>query len=163
MNDGRQHFKWSMEIKQHRSLYRFGGLWIQSLLIAVPWINALILFGLLSVVHGRMTVTPGVVVDLPQTSLREGMSNALTVLMISVSRETQIGDETLVFFDDERYVVQDDDQMALFEERIKARTDMRKDLLLLADRRVPHGDVIRFVNRARQAGIQRINIAEKPE
>ena len=38
-----------------------------------------------------------------------------------------------------------------------------RQLLLLADRRVPHGDVVTLVNLARAVGVQRVNVAVKPE
>ena len=40
---------------------------------------------------------------------------------------------------------------------------LRRDLLLLADRRVPHGDVMATVNLARAAGLQRVNVGVKPD
>jgi biopolymer transport protein ExbD len=36
-------------------------------------------------------------------------------------------------------------------------------LLLLADRQVPHGDVMAAVNLARSAGVQRVNVGVKPD
>ena len=38
-----------------------------------------------------------------------------------------------------------------------------EELLLLADKHVPHGDVLQFVNLAREAGVARVNVAAKPE
>ena len=71
----------------------------------------------------------------------------------------------MIFFDDDRYVAQDADQMVLLSERVKGRVALsaNRELLLLADKRVPHGDVMRFVNAMREAGVQRVNVAEKPE
>lgn len=157
--------EWGRQVRRHRSVYRFGGPWARSLLAAVPWINALVLIVLLLAVHGRLVISPGMVFDLPQAPLREGTHAKLTALMIQVARDTPGGDETLIFFDDDRYSVRDADQMAVLSERLKARVAAggHRDLLLLADKRVPHGDVMRFVTAVRESGVQRVNVAEKPE
>lgn len=160
-----QRESWSRLIRRHRSIYRFGGVWAQALLASVPWIDALIVVVLLLAVNQRMVVSPGVLFDLPRAQLREGMHAGLTALMISVARDLPGADETLVFFDDDRYLTQDAEQMAVLSERVKSRVALgvRRDMLLLADKRVPHGDVVRFVNAVREAGVQRVNVAEKPE
>ncbi|MDR2850219.1 MAG: hypothetical protein LBW77_06740 [Verrucomicrobiota bacterium] len=156
---------WSMQVRRHRTVYRFGGVWAQALLVAVPWVNALILIVVLLAVHGQLAITPGVVFDLPRAPLREGSRPGLTALMVVVARDAPGGEETLIFFDDDRYSAQDEDQVALLSDRLKSRMALgrTRELLLLADRRVPHGDVIRFVNVAREAGVLRVGVAEKPE
>jgi len=135
------------------------------MLVSIPWINALVIVVVLLAVNQRMVVSPGVVFDLPRGELREGTHVGLTALMISVARDVPGGDETLIFFDDDRYSAQDADQMAVLSERVKSRVALgaRRELLLLADKRVPHGDVMRFVNAMRAAGVPRVNVAEKPE
>ncbi len=154
-----------IQLRRHRSIYRFGGAWAQSLLAAIPWVNAVILIAVLLAVHGRLVISPGMVFDLPRAPLREGLHQGLTALMIQVDRDTPGGSESLIFFDDERYSTQDEDQMTILLDRLKNRVTVgtRRELLLLADKRVPHGDVMRFVNAARAAGVQRVNVAEKPE
>jgi biopolymer transport protein ExbD len=156
---------WSRQIRRHRNVYRFGGVWARTLLAAVPWLNAAVLAVLLLAVHGQLAVAPGVVFDLPRAPLREGVRQGLTALMIEVARDAPGGEETLIFFDDDRYSAQDGEQMVMLSERLKNRMALgrSRELLLLADKRVPHGDVIRFVNVAREAGVLRVNVAEKPE
>lgn len=156
---------WSRSIRKQRTVYRFGSVWAQAFLIAVPWINVLLVFGLLFAVHNRMVINPGVVMDLPREPLREGTYTGMTALMITVTGDTAGQEETLVFLDDERYLLQDGDQMGMFADRVKSRiaAGLKPELLLLADRRVSHGDVIRLVNAAREAGIERVNVGEKPK
>jgi len=160
-----QRESWSRQVRRHRSIYRFGGAWPQALLTAVPWLDAIVVVVLLLAVNQRMVISPGVVFELPRAPLREGTHVGLTALMISVVRDAPGADETLVFFDDDRYLTQDEEQMAMLSERVKSRVALgvRRELLLLADKRVPHGDVVRFVNAVREAGVQRVNVAEKPE
>jgi biopolymer transport protein ExbD len=156
---------WSKMVRRHRTVYRFGGAWAHALLSMVPWVNGVIIVVMVLMVNHRMVISPGVVFDLPRATFREGMYVGLTALMITVARDTPGGEETLVFFDDDRYSTQDAEQMSALAERVQSRVALvaRKELLLLADKRVPHGDVVRFVNAVRQAGVQRVSVAEKPE
>lgn len=160
-----QRESWSRQVRGHRNIYRFGGPWTRSVLVSIPWINAVVLVVMLLSVHGQMVISPGVVFDLPRAPLREGLHQGLTALMIGVARDTPGGEETLIFFDDDRYSAQDEEQLARLSERLKSRValDGHRELLLMADKRVPHGDVVRFVNAAREAGVLRVNVAEKPE
>ena len=156
-------FAWSEAIRGKRRVCRFGGVWGQLLSSITPWLTTLIIVAALFIVHNRVVITPGVVFDLPSGPLSEGSHGGLTVLMFSVARETQVGEETLVFFDDERYLIRDEEQVARLAGRISESLDLGRhhDVLLLADARVPHGDVMRFVNVARKAGAKRVNVAEK--
>jgi len=156
---------WSKMVRRHRTVYRFGGAWAHALLSMVPWVNGVIIVFLMLMVNHRTVISPGVVFDLPRATFREGMYVGLTALMITVVRDTPGGEETLIFFDDDRYSTQDVEQMSVLTERVKRRVALgaRNELLLLADKRVPHGDVVRFVNAVREAGVQRVNVAEKPE
>ena len=158
-------FTWSQEVRESRTVHRFGGALMRTLTTVAPWLSVIIIVAVLFVAHSRIAVTPGVVFDLPPAPFLEGTQAGLTVLMFSVSRETQAGEETLVFFDDERYLIQDEEQIARLANRISASISIERhdDVLLLADKRVPHGDVMQFVNIARKAGAKRINVAEKPE
>jgi hypothetical protein len=58
--------RWLQAIRSHRGIYRFGGPWAQAVMYSVPWINALILFALLFLYHQRITISPGIVFDLPK-------------------------------------------------------------------------------------------------
>jgi len=160
-----QSFQWSQHVRTKRSVFRFGGMWGQAMHLAVPWINAIIIMVALLAVNNRIAITAGVVFELPSAPLHEGSHDGLTVLMFSVSRDIQAGEETLVFFDDERFLIQDEEQSARLANRISGSISIERhqDVLLLADKRVPHGDVMQFMNIARKAGAKRINVAEKPE
>lgn len=149
----------------HRSVYRFGGQMTRTLLAAVPWINFLIILLLLMVVHGHLMIVPGMVFELPEAPLRGGSRVGLTALMIAVTRGSGDGEETLVFFDDDRYVIQDEAQVAVLKERLKSHMirSTSRELLLMADKRIAHGDVLKFIHTARESGVLRVNVAEKPE
>ena len=156
---------WLPSIRLKRGVYRFGGPWAQAVLYSVPWINTLILIVLLFLYHQRIAISPGIVFDLPSAPLREGSHTGLTALMFAVTHESMARDEALVFFDDARYMVQDDEQMSTLAEQIRLRMKNAdsKDFLLLADKRVSHGDIMRFVTILRNTGVSKVNVAERPE
>ena len=146
-----------------RSRFRTRSRVANAFLQIVPWLNFAVVLALFLGVSGRLVRQPGVVFELPRAPFREGIQQASPLVMLR-SRRPQ-GAETLVFFDDVRYQIGLPDQDAQLRDelaRAAARPDGRQ-LLLLADRRVPHGDVMALVNLARSAGIQRVNAALKPE
>jgi biopolymer transport protein ExbD len=162
-----QHDELNATIRKHRSVYRFGGAWAQAMLISIPWVNTVILTLMLILVHGKIAVTPGVLFDLPRAPIHEGMQARLTAMMIPVTRDVPGAQQILVFFDDSRFLTDDKNQMDDLADRVRQRVSQDpegdKALLLLADKRVPYGEVMAFVNLVREAGIERVNAALKPE
>ena len=135
----------------------------QAFLQIVPWVDFGVILLLLAVLAQRLTLSPGIVFDLPQAAFREGLYRGPTIVMASVQRSG--GAETLVFFDDVRYQL-DNAENAEGLRTVLGRAAAQpagNQLLLLADRRVPQGEVVRLVSLARSAGIQRVNVAVKPE
>lgn len=162
-----QHDELNATIRKHRTIYRFGGSWAQAMLISIPWINIIILTLMLTLVHGKIAVTPGVLFDLPRAPIHEGMQTRLTAMMIPVTRDTPGAQQILIFFDDSRFLTDDKNQMEDLANRVRQRvlqdTGGGKALLILADKRVPYGEVMAFVNLVREAGVERVNAALKPE
>ena len=153
--------KWRSETLRNR--FTRGGWGGRALFAAAPWINLVLLLTLLLVASNRILVRPGVVFDLPHAPFREGMRYGLTAVLIPIARTN--GQETLVFFDDEPFalsVTNRQEQLAL---RIRTRVALepRGEILLLADRHIPHGDVMTVVNLAREAGVSRVNVSTKPD
>jgi biopolymer transport protein ExbD len=133
------------------------------LFAAAPWLNLVLLVFLLRDVGDRILLRPGVVFDLPRAPFREGMRYGLTAVMIPVARTN--GPETLVFFDDEPFDLSVTARQEQLAARIRDRVALepRREILLLADRRIPHGDVMTVVNLAREAGVSRVNVSTKPD
>lgn len=157
---------WSDMIKKRRSIHaRFGRSWFQNITSGIPWIDAVIIIMLLLVVNNRLTIVPGMIFELPSAPLRGGTHSGLTAVMIPVVQDVSAGSETLIFFDDERFSMKDEDLSERLTSKVRERIQASSshDLLLLADKKIPHGDVIRFVNIVREAGVNRVNVGEKPE
>lgn len=153
--------KWRSETLRNRFTRRgWGG---QALLAAAPWLNGVLLAILLLAVGDRILVRPGVVFELPHAPFREGLRYGLTAVMIPVPRTN--GMETVVFFDEERFEMTTQAKQEQLAERIRTRVEHepRREILLLADRRIPHGDVMTLVNLARDAGVSRVNVSTKPD
>jgi biopolymer transport protein ExbD len=135
----------------------------QAFLQIVPWVDFGVVMLLFLALSQRLTLRPGVMFDLPRAAFREGLHRGPSLVMISAQRAQ--GAETLIFFDDVRYQLDEPANVEVLRAEL-ARAALRpagRQLLLLADRRVPHGDVVTLVNLARAVGVQRVNVAVKPE
>jgi biopolymer transport protein ExbD len=129
----------------------------------LPWITVCLLTLMMYMLSGTLTRNEGVVFDLPETGLGEGESTDLVVLMMPH------GHDTFAFFDDARYVMGDSAQCAQLGEQLSERAGKTslKTLLVLADKRVQMGDLMRLAAIARTSGLEKILFAkrrqEKPE
>lgn len=115
----------------------------------------------------RIALSPGTTFNLPSAPAagEAAVAPELVALIMPVMREASSLEETVVFFNDSRYVFSDSASAALFKnELIKrvAETDT-SSLLLLADRRVNAGELLRLVDLARESGIKSVQIAERRE
>lgn len=141
--------------------FRSAGLpWLQPYVVAVPWITAGLLFMLICRVGDTFTLAKGVAFDLPVAEGKlEGAVTPMVALVIPDPKEAK----TLVFFDDARYTLGDWMSEKSFDEELSKRAaDVgEKSLLVLADRGVPAGDIMRFAELAKQAGVRKVLFAEK--
>ncbi|NLL82629.1 MAG: hypothetical protein GX230_00105 [Lentisphaerae bacterium] len=147
-----------------RDKYRPKTLLGQAFLVAVPWLDVLLVCGFFLWAGSRVTLRPGVVFDLPVAPFQEGLYDTVTMVLMPAGDITH-SSATLVFFDDERYNLADQQQRVRLGDALRGIVShtLRRDLLLLADQRVPHGDVMMAVNLARAVGLQRVNVGVKPE
>lgn len=141
--------------------FRDGGLvWLQPFVTAVPWITVGLLFVLMCRVGDTFTLGKGVVFDLPESGgLPEGAVTPMVALVMPDPKETK----THVFFDDARYTLGDwRSERALDGELSKRASEVgEKSILVLADRRVSGGDIMRFAEIAKLAGVKKLLFAEK--
>lgn len=124
---------------------------------AVPWITVGMLLLMMHLISGTLTSAQGVVFDLPGCSSSDGETTDLVALVMPTERET------LVFFDDARYIVGDDASMTVFGRHLSERAELVKHrtLLVMTDRRVPGGELMRLAEVARQSGLDKVLFAEK--
>lgn len=153
---------WNWLPSRQEGIWRHGCAWTRPLFAAAPWVTLALLLALFALIGDRLPEVPGTVCDLPPPGAGQADAADLAALVLPGGRD---GRETLVFFDDARYSLSDAASAASLKERIAARAagTRSRAFLLLADRRVPSGDVMRLSGFVREAGLSRVQIAERRE
>ena len=148
---------WQWSSARDDGIWRHGAPWARPLFAAVPWLTLLVLCMLFWMVGGTLTSSKGVLFDLPAAGLGDGEATDMVALVMPVERET------MVFFDDSRFMLGDASSAQAFAEQLAERSSRtgRKTLLVLADRRVVGGDLMKFAAIARKSGVDRVLFAEK--
>lgn len=148
---------WGWSPNRTQGIWRYGSLSLKPFVASAPWITLLILLAQIWFVGQSLVARKGVLVDLPESDLGDGVATGPVALIVPTPRET------LVFFDDARYVMSDPSSMIAFAERLAeaTRRSERKNLLVLADRRVTGGELMAFTALVRQNGVDKVLLAEK--
>ena len=157
--------EWGWRPAQAEGIWRHGARWTKPLFAAVPWITLALLLVMFGLLGDTLTAAPGVVFDLPAPVGRQATVPGATMLVLPSANTGESGG-TLVFFDDARYVLGDRQSVALLREQLLARVQedsARATLLVLADRRVATGELMRLVDIARGSGMKHVQIAERRE
>ncbi len=126
---------------------------------AVPYIAVLILFLLLYLLSGTLSSAKGVMFDLPTADAVDRANISLAALVMPTAKET------LVFFDDARYVLEDEASMDSFANQLANRVSTAEtpSFLILADKHVTGGDLMRLAALARRSGVKKFFFATKNE
>ena len=148
---------WGWTPERTSGIWRHGAGWLRPFAAAVPWITVLLLLLMLHVASGTLTSAKGTLFDLPDAGLADGEATGLVALAIPRAHET------LVFFDDSRYVLDDAASMRAFGEHLSERVSLSesKTLLVLADRRIRSGDLMNLAAVAKKGGAAKILFAQK--
>ena len=155
--------EWNWLPPPDEGIWRYGAAWMRPFAASAPWLTLALLLGLAALAGNSFVVAPGVLMDLPATSFGEGETTSLAALVLPLARESGGGEETFVFFDDARFTLSDPASAAALRRNLQERaaSDRSGVLLLLADRRVPSGDMMTLVELARKAGVRRVELAER--
>ena len=155
--------EWGWMPPSDEGIWRHGAAWMRPFAASAPWLTLALVLALAALAGGRFAVAPGITFDLPSAAVQEADTAGLVALVLPLARESGGGEETFVFFDDARFAISDpasaDSFRRSLEERIAA--DKSGVLQLLADRRIPSGDLMGITELARKAGARRVQIAEK--
>ncbi len=157
--------EWGWRSAQSDGIWRHGARWTKPFFAAAPWITLVLLIVMFMLIGDRLAAAPGVVFDLPAPVGRQAVLPGHTMLAIPSSNVGESGG-TLVFFDDARYVLGDSQSVSLLSDQLLARVQEGSSpatLLVLADKRVFSGDLLRLAGIARAAGMTHVQIAEKRE
>ena len=148
---------WGWTPERTLGIWRYGARWQRPFAAAVPWLTLLVLLMMLKFVSNTMTAAKGTLFELPDTGLAEGEATGLVALAIPHAHET------LVFFDDSRYVLDDASSVRALGEHLSERVSRSesKTLLVLADRRVHGGDLMDIAAVAKRGGAAKVLFAQK--
>lgn len=148
---------WGWRRASDSGMWKYGPSWLRPLVVSIPWITVGVALLMMQLLSGTLTAAEGVLFDLPDSGLSEGDVTSLVALV------TPMKQETLVFFDDARYSLDDGGSSEAFAEQLadRAAKSDRKTLLVLADRRTTSADLMKIAALARMNGIRRILFANR--
>ena len=131
---------------------------------AGPWVDIVLLIIFFLLVDSKVVLQPGVRVSLPRAPFREGSPFGMTAVVLSVGGTESGPGREIVFFDDERFLVSDAEQMRGLRSAFSARSRKYKEsnLIIQADKRVRHGTVVSIMNMALEAGVEQVTMAVEP-
>ena len=148
---------WGWRPGRTEGIWRHGLPAMRPLVAAAPWLTVMLLLVMFHLLDGELVAAEGVPFDLPAQGVAEGEPAGLVALVLPMHHET------LVFFDDARYMLSDGASADAFSRHLAeraARTD-RKTMLVLADRRVAGGELMKMAAIAKRSGVGKVMFAEK--
>lgn len=121
------------------------------------WLTVLILGAMMWILAGKFSMAEGQLFELPSYGDREGIVTDLVAIVFPSSRDT------LVFFDDSRYSLSDEEALLNFQTHLCETAGKTKNpsLLVLADKRVTTDELMRLTSVAKKSGIERLLLAER--
>jgi len=148
---------WGWKVSRLQRGESAGVTWLRAFAAVVPFVTVGLLLLMLHFVGGTLATAQGVLFDLPASGIGDEEVTDAVAMLVPVRHET------IVFFDDARYVIGSAASMRSLEDAMKERfaRSGNKALLVLADRRIPCGDLMEFSSRARRNGVERVLFAEK--
>lgn len=149
--------QWGWTPARNLGVWRYGAGWIRPIAAAIPYLTVGLLLLMMQMIGGTLTACKGVLFDLPDGNFTDGDSQGMVALVMPVQRET------MVVFDDVRYLLGDAASMRSFAESLAGSSERRegKSLLILADRRVSTGHLMEVVSAAKRSGIGKVLLAGK--
>jgi len=131
------------------------------LVALAPWLNIGLLFFMFALLNGQVLLQPVVRVTLPQGPLVSGERLGLVAVVVSVPDPETGASREMIFFDDERYLVDRPAQMEALRAALTAqgREHAGAPLVVQADAGVAHGTVVNLVSLAGEAGLREVCVA----
>ena len=149
---------WGWRPERTKGIWRHGAGWLRPIVAAAPYLTVGLLLLMFHFVGGTMTASKGLLFDLPESGKKSDAAQTDLVALVMPIRH-----DVVAFFDDARYVLSSASSVKALGDHLSERTGRGGDqtILVLADRRVSGGDLMKFADVARQSGIRRILFAEK--
>ena len=151
--------QWGWTPARNLGIWRYGAGWSRPIAAAIPCLTVCLLLIMMHMVGGTMTSCRGILFDLPDGELSDGEASELVALVMPVQHET------MIVFDDARYLLGDAASMRSFGEDLSGSVERRtgKTLLILADKRVSTDHLMEVVSAAKSSGVGRVLLAGKRE
>ena len=151
--------QWGWTPARNLGIWRYGAGWSRPIAAAIPYLTVCLLLIMMHMVGGTMTSCRGVLFELPDGVQSDGEASELVALVMPVQHET------MIVFDDARYLLGDAASLRSFVEDLSGSAERRagKSLLILADRRVSTGHLMEVVSAAKRSGVGKILLAGKRE
>ena len=151
--------QWGWTPARNLGIWRYGAGWSRPIAAAIPYLTVCLLLIMMHMVGGTMTSCRGVLFDLPDGAQTDGEASELVALVMPVQHET------MIVFDDARYLLGDAASMRSFAEDLSGGAERRagKTLLILADKRVSTGHLMEVVSAAKRSGVAKVLLADKQE
>ena len=151
--------QWGWTPARNLGIWRYGAGWRRPIAAAIPFLTVCLLLIMMHMVGGTMTSYRGVLFDLPNGTQSDGEVSELVALVMPVQHET------MIVFDDARYLLGDTASMRSFGENLSDSIERRvgKSRLLLADKRVSAGHLMEVVSAAKRSGVGKVLLAAKQE
>lgn len=132
-----------------------------AVLIGAPLLTLLVILAIGLATAKRIVLEPGVRFSLPAAEFSSGASDAATAALVSLGKDAP----SLLFFDGVRYLISDKAERDGLQSALSRAMaeDGWDTLTLFADDGIPHGDIMRFAEVARHAGLKSINVAIREE
>lgn len=149
--------EWDWEPRNKMGIWRYGAGWVRSILSAMPYLTIGLLLLMFHFIGGSFATKGGMLFALPEEKPAEGENPELVALIVPLSHDI------MVFFDDARYLLGEPSSMHTFGENLASRLESsaNKTLLVMADRRVPSGELMNFAEIARHSGVERLLVSER--
>lgn len=128
-----------------------------------PWVDLVLLLLFYVILTSQFVIQPGVIIDLPESKVAEGVRMGMTMVVLSpVSSEKSA--TQVAFFDDERFLIDRAEHLERLKNRLalKVQRFPESGLTVLADGNVAHAVIVALVEIAREAGVKSVNVAVRP-
>ena len=149
--------EWGWKRAAEKARKRYEGGLMRSFVTSAPWLTVGVLLLMFNFISTTITRSEGVLFDLPEGAPTDAIATKLVALA------TPIGRRTIVFFDDARYELElESARKALTEDLTERALSLGETtILVLADRRLPGGDLIELAEIAKSSGLESVLFAEK--
>ena len=162
MSAGRESNTWSVRGLRTRYIpkSRLG----HGMVSMAPWLDFVLILFIFLLMSNRLVLQPGVVVTLPEAAFTQGTRAGLVAVVLSMADAETGRREQIVFFDDERFLVNSAAQMQGLAQAMAAQLAEHPDvaLVLQSDQDVPQGTIVELVGIASGVGIRKVNVAVRP-